>query len=177
MKFHPQAIPEVTLVAPEPAGDARGWFARLYCPEEFAAAGLDFRPYQISQSYNAARATLRGLHFQHPPDAEAKLVHCLAGAVWDVAVDIRPDSPTRHQWVGLELSAANRHAVLIPKGFAHGFVTLAPDSQLLYITDHPWTRSAEGGLRWDDPALAIHWPVAPEIVSERDRSHPLIGAG
>ncbi|MBK0398910.1 dTDP-4-dehydrorhamnose 3,5-epimerase [Limibaculum sp. M0105] len=177
MRLIPQAIPDVLLVEGEPAGDARGWFARLWCAETFAAAGVDFRPSQISQSMNAEAGTLRGLHFQHAPHAEAKLVRCLRGRAWDVAVDLREDSPTRHRWVGVELSPGGRRAVLIPRGFAHGFITLEPGTELLYITDHPWTPGAEGGLRWDDPALAIDWPAEPRVLSDRDRGHPLIGAG
>lgn len=173
MKVTPLAIPEVRRLDTEPVGDARGWFARLFCAPTLAEAGIDFRPCQISQSHNAQAGTLRGLHFQHPPHAEAKLVRCLTGRVWDVAVDIRPGSPTEGEWCALELSAQARNAVLIPKGFAHGFITLEDASELLYITDHPWTPRAEGGLRWDDPALGIAWPVAPTVISERDRGHPL----
>ncbi|MCL5777375.1 dTDP-4-dehydrorhamnose 3,5-epimerase [Limibaculum sp. FT325] len=176
MRVLPQSIPDVAVVETDAAGDARGWFARLWCAETFATAGIDFRPCQISQSMNAEAGTLRGLHFQHPPHAEAKLVRCLRGRVWDVAVDLRAGSPTRLRWVGVELSGENRRAVLIPKGFAHGFLTLEPGSELLYITDHPWTPGAEGGLRWDDPTLGIDWPAEPRILSERDRRHPLIGA-
>jgi dTDP-4-dehydrorhamnose 3,5-epimerase len=175
MRFTRLSLPNVVLVEAEPAGDARGWFARLWCEAEFEAAGIDFRPSQISQSMNAEAGTLRGLHFQHVPHAEAKLVRCLHGRAWDVAVDLREGSPTRHAHVAVELAADTHRAVLIPKGFAHGFLTLEPGTELLYMTDHPWTKGAEGGLRWDDPALAIPWPGAPAVISERDRAHPLIG--
>ncbi|MEO1773993.1 MAG: dTDP-4-dehydrorhamnose 3,5-epimerase [Pseudomonadota bacterium] len=174
MKFLPTALPGVVIVEAEPAGDARGWFARHFCPEEFTAAGLGFTPYQISQSFNAATHTLRGLHFQRGEAAEAKLVRCLSGTVFDVAVDIRPDSPTRYAWTGATLSSSNGQALLIPRGFAHGFITLEADTSLLYMTDAPYTPSAEGGLRWDDPRLAIDWPARPAVLSPRDQSFALI---
>lgn len=177
MRFVPLAIPDVLSVESDPAGDARGWFARLWCAEEFAARGIDFRPCQISQSHNADAGTLRGLHFQRPPHAETKLVRCLSGRAWDVAVDLREGSPTRFAHVAVELAAGTQRAVLIPKGFAHGFLTLEPGTELLYMTDHPWTKDAEGAVRWDDPALAIDWPKVPSVISERDRAHPLLREG
>ncbi|MEM9043744.1 MAG: dTDP-4-dehydrorhamnose 3,5-epimerase family protein [Pseudomonadota bacterium] len=175
MKFSPTQLDGVVLIEAIPVGDDRGWFSRHYCPVEFETAGIDFTPCQISQSFNAAAATLRGLHYQDPPHSEAKLVRCLRGAVWDVGVDIRPDSPTRHQWLGVELRPEFRLAVLWPKGFAHGFITLEPNSELLYITDYSWTHEAEGGLRWNDPALGISWPLEPDVLSDRDSAHPLLG--
>ncbi|MEM9098849.1 MAG: dTDP-4-dehydrorhamnose 3,5-epimerase family protein [Pseudomonadota bacterium] len=177
MKFSAQFIEGVALIEATPAGDNRGWFARHFCPEEFAAAGVNFAPCQISQSFNAQQGTLRGLHYQIPPHAEAKLVRCLRGAVWDVGVDLRLESPTRHKWFGAELTEENKRAILWPKGIAHGFITLAADTELLYITDYPWTREAEGGVRWDDPALGIEWPLTPSVLSDRDQSHSLINDG
>lgn len=174
MKVSPLGIPDVKVIEASPVGDARGWFARLYCPDQFAELGLNFRPCQISVSHNAAAGTLRGLHFQRPPAAEAKLVRCLKGAVWDVAVDIRPDSPTLRQWTSAELTPENGRAILLPKGFAHGFITLMPETELLYMTDHPWTREAEDGMRWNDPSLGINWPLQPEVLSNRDRGFALI---
>ncbi|MEM1382237.1 MAG: dTDP-4-dehydrorhamnose 3,5-epimerase [Pseudomonadota bacterium] len=173
MRLTPLAIPDVLLIDTDPAGDRRGWFARLYCAETFAAAGVDFAPSQISQSFNAAAGTLRGMHFQRSPHAEAKLVRCLRGRAFDVALDLRPDSPTCGQWCAVELDAKVRNAVLIPRGFAHGFMTLEDETELLYITDYPWTKGAEGGVRWDDPAFAIAWPRTPAVLSDRDRGHPL----
>ena len=174
MKFGATALDGVVTIEATPVGDDRGWFARYYCPDEFRSAGIEFTPCQISHSFNSAPATLRGLHYQEPPHAEAKLVRCISGAVWDVGVDLRPESGTCHRWFGLELSRKNGLAVLWPKGFAHGFITLEENSELLYMTDHPWTREAEGGLRWDDPALGIEWPVDPQTLSDRDKDHPLI---
>jgi len=166
-------IQGVLIIETDVAGDDRGWFARHFDLAWFAAPGPGdgFRPNQISQSSNARRGTLRGLHFQRAPHAEAKLVRCLKGAVFDVAVDLRSESPTFRQWVGVHLDDRNRHAIMIPKGFAHGFITLEDDTDLLYITDHPWTKAAEGGLMWDDPKIGIEWPLQPSSISERDRSH------
>ena len=154
--------------------DERGGFVRHFCAGSFADAGVEFHPDQISQSMNTLTGTLRGLHFQHAPAAETKHVRCLAGAMWDVAVDIRPDSPTYLGWFGTELRPENARGLLIPKGFAHGFLTLADNTEILYATDYPWTKEAEGGLRWDDPAIGIEWPGEPVVLSDRDRGHRLL---
>lgn len=156
--------------------DARGGFVRHFCVDSFAEADLTFHANQISQSMNPTAGTLRGLHFQHDPAAETKHVRCLAGALWDVAVDIRPDSPTYLGWYGTELSAENARGMLIPKGFAHGFISLVDNTQVLYATDHPWTKEAEDGLNWNDPAIAIKWPCTPTVLSDRDKAFPLIAS-
>jgi dTDP-4-dehydrorhamnose 3,5-epimerase len=159
-----------------PAQDERGFFARSFCAEEFAAHGLPAQMSQSSVSYNLREATLRGLHYQAPPHGEEKLVRCTAGAIFDVIVDLRADSPTRGRWLGTELTAQNRRALFVPKGFAHGFVTLRDATEVLYMISAPYVPGAERGLRWNDPALAIEWPVEPRVISARDAALPLLGA-
>ncbi|MDP8985029.1 MAG: dTDP-4-dehydrorhamnose 3,5-epimerase [Pseudomonadota bacterium] len=156
--------------------DERGFFARTFCADEFAAHGLATHMSQCSVSFNAKKATLRGLHFQASPHDEEKLVRCTAGAVFDVIVDLRPESPTRWEWFGAELTAANRRALYIPKGFAHGFISLADESEILYMISVPYAAGFAQGLRWNDPALAIRWPLQPVVISTRDAEYPLLGA-
>lgn len=155
--------------------DERGFFARSFCAEEFAAHGLLGQMPQSSVSYSRRRGTLRGLHFQAAPHAEEKLVRCTAGAIFDVIVDLREHSPTRHRWVGFELSAENRRALFVPKDFAHGFVTLADDTEVLYMMSAPYAAGYERGIRWNDPAFGIDWPLEPVHIALRDASYPLIG--
>jgi dTDP-4-dehydrorhamnose 3,5-epimerase len=158
----------------EPLEDERGFFARTFDAAQFAEAGLEAAVIQCNVSYNRRRDTLRGLHYQADPHGEAKLVRCIAGAIWDVAVDIRPDSPTFRQWHGVELSAANRRALYIGPGLAHGFQTLADDSEVEYQMGTAYVPEAARGVRWDDPAFAIDWPPAAgeRIMSDRDRTYP-----
>ncbi len=158
------------------AQDERGFFARSFSAEEFAAHGLPAEMPQSSVSYNLRKGTLRGLHYQAPPHGEAKLVRCTAGAIIDVIVDLRGDSPTRHRWIGTELTADNRRALFIPKGFAHGFITLRDHTEVLYMISVPYVPGAERGVRWNDPALAIKWPIEPVVISARDAALPLLGA-
>jgi dTDP-4-dehydrorhamnose 3,5-epimerase len=172
MRISRADIPDVAIVEADRFEDERGFFTRLICAETLAAAGLPFRPVQVSRSFNRRAGTLRGMHFQHPPHAETKLVQALRGAVWDVALDLRPGSPTQGRWCAVELTGDNGRAALIPPGFAHGFVTLTDDAELLYATDVPWTPGAEGGVRWNDPAFAIAWPREPAVISARDAAHP-----
>jgi len=172
MIFAPTALPGVMEVRAEPAFDERGAFLRSWCMEEFRAAGIAFAPIQISLSENTRRHTLRGMHWQAPPAAEAKLVRCLRGAVHDVALDLRPDSATYRRAVAVELSAAARNALFIPAGCAHGFLTLTDDAVLEYLIDAPHAPQHARGLRWDDPAFAIPWPAAPAVISARDRAWP-----
>jgi dTDP-4-dehydrorhamnose 3,5-epimerase len=172
MIFTPTRLPGLVLVEPEPQRDERGSFARIWCAREFAGAGLDVEIAQASLSANRARGTLRGLHFQRPPHDEVKLVRCIAGAIFDVAVDLRPQSPTYCRWQGFELSAANGAALYIPKGFAHGFETLADDSEVLYQISAFYAPQSSSGVRWDDPAFAIKWPLPLAAISEKDRSWP-----
>ena len=156
--------------------DARGAFARLFCLDELADLIAGRRIEQINQSRTPAVGTVRGLHFQRPPHAEMKLVRCLRGRVWDVAVDLRRASPTFLQWHAEELSPVNRRMMVIPEGFAHGFQVLEPDSELLYLHTAAYHPAAEGGLRHDDPRLGIAWPVPATGLSPRDSGHPLIDA-
>jgi dTDP-4-dehydrorhamnose 3,5-epimerase len=170
------ALPGVFELTQEPVQDTRGWFSRTYDRAELAQHGLEHEVVQASVSFNARRGTLRGLHLQRPPHEEAKLIRCLAGAVFDVAVDLRPGSPTHLSWVGVELSAERRNAIFIPKGLAHGFLTLADACELEYLISTPYTADASAGVRWDDPALAIEWPFEPVVLSERDAGFPDLDA-
>ncbi len=156
--------------------DERGFFARCFSADEFAARGLPAAMPQSSISFNARKGTLRGMHFQAPPHAEDKLVRCTAGSIFDVIVDLRADSPTRWRWLGVELTAANRRSLFVPKGFAHGFVTLLDDSEVLYMISTPYAPGFERGVRWNDPTLAIDWPIEPAVVSARDAAYPLLDA-
>lgn len=176
MRFAGTAIAGVVRVEWEPRGDDRGSFARLHCPDEFAAAGHPFEPAQTSLSRNPVLGTLRGMHYQPAPHGETKLVRVVRGAVFDVAVDVRPGSPTYRQWTGVELSAENGVALLIPEGVAHGFLTLEADTDVLYQITPKYVGGHEAGVRWDDPAFGIAWPARPALMSERDAGYPLMGA-
>jgi len=154
--------------------DDRGFFARSFCQEEFLARGLDPVVAQCSVSFNARRGTLRGLHYQAKPHEEAKLVRCTRGAIWDVIVDLREQSATRYHWHAAELTADNRRALYVPRGFAHGFQTLTDDSEVFYQMSEFYHPECARGIRWNDPILAIPWPVADPIVSPRDRKFPLL---
>jgi dTDP-4-dehydrorhamnose 3,5-epimerase len=160
------------IVDVEPRSDARGSFARLHCPDEFAAAGHPFTPAQTSLSRNPQAGTLRGMHHQPAPQAEAKLVRAVRGRIFDVAVDLRPASPTHRRWTATELSAENARALLIPEGVAHGFLTLEADTDVLYQISPAFQPGHEAGVRWNDPAFGIAWPAAPTLISERDAGYP-----
>jgi dTDP-4-dehydrorhamnose 3,5-epimerase len=162
----------VVVVEPELIHDERGFFARTLDVLEFERRGLDTRVVQCSISYNRAEGTLRGMHYQAAPYEETKLVRCEAGAVFDVAVDLRPSSPTFTRWVGVELTAENRRALCIPPGCAHGFLTLADASQVGYQISAPYSPDAARGVRWDDPAFGIEWPAEVRVINERDASYP-----
>jgi dTDP-4-dehydrorhamnose 3,5-epimerase len=172
MRFVPTAIAGVVRVEAEPHTDDRGLFARLHCPEEFAAAGIPFAPAQTSVSRNPKAGTLRGLHYQAAPHAETKLVRVTRGRVFDVGVDLRPGSPTYRQWAAAELSAENLVGLFIPEGVAHGFLTLEPDSDVVYQIAPAYRPGYEAGVRWDDPAFGIDWPAAPALISPRDATYP-----
>lgn len=176
MIFRPTPIAGLIEVLAEKHTDARGFFARLWCADDFAAAGYGFRPTQISASFNAAAMTLRGLHWQADPHGETKLVRAVRGRAWDVAVDLRPGA-TRHRWFATILDAAEHNALLIPPGFAHGFLTLTAETELLYAIDTPHAPAAARGARFDDPAFAIAWPHPPAVIAARDLAFPPIGAG
>jgi dTDP-4-dehydrorhamnose 3,5-epimerase len=174
VKLAQTAIAGVFVAETQAFEDSRGAFTRLFCERELAEAIGARRIEQINHSRTAATGAVRGLHFQQAPHAEMKMVRCLRGRVWDVALDLRKDSPTFLQWHAQELSAANALMLVIPEGCAHGFQVLEPDSELLYLHTASYTPSAEGGIRFDDPALNVPWPLPPTDVSERDRKHPLI---
>lgn len=174
MKLLPTAIAGVFVAETTAFQDSRGAFARLFCESELAQAVEARRIEQINHSRTAAVGAIRGLHFQQAPHAEMKMVRCLRGRVWDVALDLRKGSPTFLQWHAQELSAANALMLVIPEGCAHGFQVLEPDSELLYLHTASYTPSAEGGVRFDDPVLNLPWPLPVTDVSERDKKHPLI---
>jgi dTDP-4-dehydrorhamnose 3,5-epimerase len=174
MKFHETPLPGVWLIEPARICDERGWFARTFDAEEFRAREMNPDVVQCNASYNARRDTLRGMHYQTAPHGESKLVRCVRGAIFDVAVDLRPGSDTCCQWHGVELTAENGCSLYIPAGLAHGFQTLTDDCEVLYQMGHQYVPETARGVRFDDPAFAIQWP-APRgelVVSERDRSYP-----
>lgn len=171
MIFRPTALPGVMLVQPERREDHRGYFVRTWCAQEFADHGLDPRLVQSSTSFNRRRGTLRGLHYQVPPHAEAKLIRCVRGAIWDVALDLRPESATFRSHVGIELTAASGDALYIPPGLAHGFQTLEDNTEVFYQMSEPFAPEAQRGVRFDDPAFGIRWPLPAAIVLERDRAY------
>jgi dTDP-4-dehydrorhamnose 3,5-epimerase len=156
----------------EPVADERGFFARSFCRDAFRARGLAADYPQCSVSFNARRGTLRGMHYQAAPHAEAKLVRCTRGRLYDVIVDLRPESHTCCRWVGVELDAARRNALYVPEGFAHGFLTLEDETEVFYQISHAYVPESARGVRYDDPAFGIRWPAAPSVISERDRSYP-----
>ena len=172
MIFRETPVAGAWIVEPERHIDERGFFARTWCATEFARHGLSPRLVQASVSYNRRRGTLRGLHYQIAPYAEAKLVRCVRGAIYDVAVDVRPESPTFRHHVAVVLDADNRLALYVPEGWAHGFQTLADDTEVLYQMSAVYAPEAARGVRWDDPAFAIAWPPAERIIAERDRRYP-----
>ena len=172
MKFHPAPLHTATIIELEPHTDDRGFLARLFSEDELAAAGLVSRFPQVNNSVSIRKGTIRGLHYQLPPAAEAKIMRCVRGAIFDAIVDLRPDSPTFGQWYGAGLTPENRLMMYVPKGFAHGFLSLAENSEVIYFTSERHTPGRERGLRFDDPRLAIAWPIPPTIVSDKDRSWP-----
>jgi dTDP-4-dehydrorhamnose 3,5-epimerase len=151
--------------------DERGFFARTFCGDELRAHGLESNVAQCSVSFNRARGTLRGLHYQDAPHEEVKIVRCTRGAIWDVVVDLRRHSDTYRRWTAIDLTADNRRALYIPRGMAHGFITLSDDSEVFYMMGNRYVEGAARGIRWDDPAFAIHWPLAPTVMSDRDRTY------
>jgi dTDP-4-dehydrorhamnose 3,5-epimerase len=173
MKFISTQLHGAALIETQPLGDDRGWFARVYCEREFQAHGLPARMVQANLSLTRRAGTLRGLHWQAAPHEEDKLVRCVRGAIWDVIVDIRPASPTYCRWLGVELSESNGRMLLVPKGFAHGFVTLTDDAAVHYLMSQFHAPATARGARYDDPAFGIHWPVPVREMSDKDRSWPV----
>jgi dTDP-4-dehydrorhamnose 3,5-epimerase len=174
LKFLPTPLEGAFVIELELLEDERGFFARSFCQEEFRAGGLDPVVAQCNVSYNSRRGTLRGLHYQDKPHEEAKLLRCTRGAIWDVIVDLRDKSATRFQWFAVELTADNHRALYVPRGFAHGFQTLTERSEVLYQMSEFYHPESARGVRWDDPALGIRWPLPDPIVSRRDCSYPLL---
>src|SRR3954454_19941225 len=180
MRFVETPLPGVIVIEPERLADERGWFARSFDRDEFRAHGMNPEVIQTNASFNARAGTLRGMHYQAEPHGETKVVRCVRGAIFDVAIDLRADSDTRSRWHGVELSEDNGLALYIPAGFAHGFQTLLEDSEVHYLMGTHYVPDAARGVRWDDPAFGIEWPEAPaggRVISEREGSHPDYEAG
>ena len=174
MRFTETALPGAWIIDVEPHADERGFFARGFCADEFTAHGLNPVVAQTNLSANTRAGTLRGMHYQVPPAPEAKLVRCARGAIHDVIVDMRPDSPTHRQWIGVDLTEDNNRALYVPELFAHGFLTLADDTFVTYQVSQAYTPGTERGLRYDDPALGIAWPAPVQVISDKDAAWPLL---
>lgn len=174
MHFHETGLNGAWLIEPERHADERGFFARTFCAREFAEKGLPERFLQCNVSFNHRRGTLRGMHFQREPHEEAKLVRCTMGAIHDIIVDLRPDSPTYLKHFAAELSSANRLSLFVPKGFAHGFQTLCDDSEVFYQMSDFFVPDVAAGLRYDDPALSLHWPLPVSVIAAKDLALPVL---
>ena len=172
MKFDRIPLEGARVIELEKRGDERGFFARYFCEREFAAEGLESRFVQINNSFTGRKGTLRGLHYQLPPAAEAKIVRCVRGVLWDAIVDLRPNSPSYLKWYGAELSAENRLMMYVPRGFAHAILTLTDDAEALYLVSTFYSPEQERGLRWNDPAFGINWPIEPTDISPKDAKWP-----
>ncbi len=174
MKFTPTGIAGSYVIDLEPYSDSRGWFARTYCKEEFQKIGHHKEWLQINHSFTNKSGTIRGMHFQPPPHSEIKLIRCISGSIFDVIIDIRKDSPQFLHWFGIELSAQNKKMLYIPEGFAHGFQTLTDGCELIYHHSEMYHKDAEAGIKYNDPAINIQWPIALTEISERDARHSLL---
>jgi len=172
VKFIATPLRGACLIELDRRGDDRGFFARFFCEREFAEAGLETRFVQVNNSLTAAAGTLRGMHLQLPPAAEVKLVRCVRGAFHDIIIDLRPDSPSYLKWFGADLSAENRTMMYVPRGFAHGFITLSDDTEALYLVSAFYSPENERGVRFDDARFGICWPMAPSTISPKDREWP-----
>jgi dTDP-4-dehydrorhamnose 3,5-epimerase len=172
MQFEPSKLAGSVIVSLDAHSDERGFFARAFCEREFEGAGLPTRFPQCNLSRNTRAGTLRGMHYQEATVREAKLVRCVRGAIYDVIIDLRADSPTRFAWIGVELTADNGRALFVPEGFAHGFVTLEDASDVFYQMSELYRPTGARGLRWNDPRFGIVWPRQPNVISERDRTYP-----
>jgi dTDP-4-dehydrorhamnose 3,5-epimerase len=178
MQFHPTSLRDAWLIELQPIRDHRGFFARTFCAEEFAAHGLEAHFPQHSISFSARKGTVRGMHYQCPPHSEAKLVRCVAGEIWDVIIDIRPGSATYGRWQGFELSGANGCELYVPKGFAHGFQTLSDDVTVNYLISETYASEAARGIRYNDPRFAIPWPMPATEIAVKDTLWPdFVGFG
>lgn len=172
MKFREVEVPGVFLIEPEPHADERGFFARLLCSHEYEAAGIAFRPIQVNLSRNLRRYTLRGIHYQDAPFAEAKVVQVTRGAIYDVVVDLRRNSPAFGRWAAFNLDAVGAQTLYIPEGCAHGFLTLQQDTDVLYYMSRAYVPGHAKGYRWNDPVLNIAWPARPTCISPTDEAWP-----
>ncbi|GAA4380858.1 dTDP-4-dehydrorhamnose 3,5-epimerase [Hymenobacter koreensis] len=172
MIFFETELAGAFIIDVERMADERGFFARSWCQDEFAAYGITAAPLQANLSSNPRRGTLRGMHYQLPPHEETKLVRCTRGAIYDVIIDLREESPTYGQWLGIELTAESFRMLLVPGRFAHGFVTLKDDTDVFYQVSAKYAPGFERGIRWNDPAFGIEWPLQPTLVSEKDQRHP-----
>jgi dTDP-4-dehydrorhamnose 3,5-epimerase len=172
MRFTPLPVHGAYLIDLEHRTDERGFFARFFCKKEFAQHGLEASFAQANDSYSKEKGTLRGMHYQLGSAAEAKLVRCIRGSLYDVVADICPSSPTYGKWHGALLTEQNRQMLYVPRTCAHGFLTIEPETEVLYLVSHPYDKDQERGFRWNDPHFNIAWPHSPSLVSERDRSHP-----
>ena len=172
MIFKPLPLTGAYAINLEKKEDHRGFFARSFCLEELAKQGLEMKIAQINNSMSKYKGTLRGLHFQYPPKAEIKIIRCIRGSIWDVIVDIRKDSPTYGRWYGIELNESNRSLLYVPKGFAHGFLSLTDDAEIIYLVSETYSPAHEGTLRWDDPFHKIQWPIQPHEISQKDTDAP-----
>jgi dTDP-4-dehydrorhamnose 3,5-epimerase len=172
VKFHPLPLPSAALVELDGHSDERGFFARLFCEDEMAAAGLVSHFPQVNNSLSLRKGTIRGLHYQLPPAAETKLIRCIRGTIFDAIADLRPDSTTYGRWYGTTLTAENRLMMYIPKGFAHGFLSLEENSEVIYFASERYTPGQERGIRFDDARIAIAWPIQPTVISAKDRAWP-----
>ena len=170
------ALAGVRILEPKVFGDARGWFMESWSKKKMEDAGITVDFVQDNHSFSAQKGTLRGLHYQLNPMAQAKLLRVSRGAIFDVAVDIRRGSPTYAKWVGVELTAENYRQLFIPRGFAHGFITLTDDVEVQYKADNFYAPTCDGNIRWDDPEIGVEWPLAPVVLSEKDAAAPLLAA-
>lgn len=174
MHFMETGIVGARLITPSPHQDERGRFMRAWCSREFSEHAIDFSPVQSNLGFSKKKGTVRGMHFQVSPALEAKLVRCTRGSIFDVVLDLRPDSPSHGNWYGAELSAENGHMLYVPEDCAHGYQTLEDDTEVFYMTSEFYTPSAAGGVRFDDPAFGIQWPMTATMVSDQDRNWPLV---
>ena len=174
MNITETSLKGVFIVEPKVFGDERGWFMESWSKRKFEDGGINVEFLQDNQSFSAAKGTLRGLHYQLNPMAQAKIVRCTRGEIFDVAVDIRKGSPQYAKWVGATLSATNKKQLFIPRGFAHGFITLTDDVEVQYKADNYYAPDCDGNIRWDDPDINVEWPIAPIILSDKDKAAPLL---
>ena len=172
MKFIETGLKGAYIIEVEKLRDDRGFFGRLWCESEIKEIGLNPNLVQSNVSFNLKKGTLRGMHFQKKPFQETKLVRCTRGSVYDVIIDIRPDSPTFKKWIGVKLSSDNYKMIYVPEGFAHGFLTLEDNSEVYYLVTEEYHKNAEGGIKWNDPEINIKWPLEVSEISERDKEHP-----